>query len=159
MTISGDGNAWKPLNAASTIVFAPQRSRPRNASMHFRSLMHSMFDAAQRWELIDKNPISLVRVKEEANAVPSRQYLRSSSFSGARTLPGAVPAYGRYRTMLGVAGERERDDRGGQPGEPRLGVQRIHSASRPAVAAGRGRVRSKAGAAGRSAGVVAAPAG
>jgi integrase len=30
---------------------------------HVRSLMHTIFQCAERWELIDKNPIKLVRVK------------------------------------------------------------------------------------------------
>jgi integrase len=36
---------------------------------HVRSLMHTIFQCAERWELIDKNPIKLVRVKGGTRSV------------------------------------------------------------------------------------------
>src|ERR1035438_10358018 len=40
---------------------------------HVKSLMHTIFQCAERWELTDKNPIKLVRV--EADGSPRFLYL------------------------------------------------------------------------------------
>jgi hypothetical protein len=47
---------------------------------HVRSLIHTIFQCAERWELIDKNPIKLVRVKGGTKRLKSlASWLLSSS--------------------------------------------------------------------------------
>ena len=66
---------------------------------HVRSLMHTIFQCAERWELIDKNPIKLVRVKGGTKRLKTPRVLA----------PGAVPSLlplirEPYRTMVLIAG-------------------------------------------------------
>jgi integrase len=62
--------------------------------------MHTMFEAAQRWELIDlgKNPISLVRVKGGSKRGSRPQILTNEQFY---EVLGFVPT--KYRLMVLVA--------------------------------------------------------
>jgi len=71
-----------------------------NTRSHIRSLMHTMFEAAQRWELIDlgKNPISLVRVKGRSKRAGRPQILTSEQFYDVL---GFIPT--KYRLMVLVA--------------------------------------------------------
>ena len=65
-----------------------------------RSLMHTMFEAAQRWELVDlgRNPISLVRVKGGSKRAKRPPILTNQQFC---KVAGFIPA--RYRLMVIVA--------------------------------------------------------
>jgi integrase len=55
-----------PIHAVKTMAVEDWLKKlalaPKSKS-HIRSLMHTLFRCAQRWELTDKNPIELVRVK------------------------------------------------------------------------------------------------
>jgi hypothetical protein len=55
-----------PLNSVKSMAVEDWLKRlplaPKTRS-HIRSLMHTLFECAQRWELTEKNPIKLVRVK------------------------------------------------------------------------------------------------
>ena len=65
-----------------------------------RSLMHSIFKCAERWELIEigKNPIALVRVKECSKRLTTPRVLTAAEFCGL--LPHLKDP---YRTMVIVA--------------------------------------------------------
>jgi excisionase family DNA binding protein len=74
---------------------------------HARSLMHTIFQPTERWELIDRNPIKLVRVK-------GGQAPQNASGPRARTVPlvaavdsGAVPDNGADRRLFGPASQRD----------------------------------------------------
>jgi integrase len=47
---------------------------------HVRSLMHTIFQCAERWELIDKNPIKLVRVKGGTKRLKTPRVLTPEEF-------------------------------------------------------------------------------
>ncbi len=66
---------------------------------HIRSLMHTIFQSAARWELIDKNPINLVRVKGGTKRHHRPMILSIREFLGV--LAELVEP---YRTMVLVAG-------------------------------------------------------
>jgi len=65
-----------------------------------RSLMHSIFKCAERWQLIEigKNPIALVRVKECSKRLTTPRVLTAAEFCGL--LPHLKDP---YRTMVIVA--------------------------------------------------------
>jgi integrase len=78
---------WKdyPLDrvkAAAVEQWLKQLDLAPKTRAHIRSLMHTMFEAAQRWELVDlgKNPISLVRVKGGSRRGSRPQILTSEQF-------------------------------------------------------------------------------
>lgn len=66
---------------------------------HIRSLMHTIFQCAQRWELIEKNPIALVRVRGGSKRVRTPRILTTEQFC---MLPPLLPE--PYRTQVWVAG-------------------------------------------------------
>ena len=66
---------------------------------HVRSLMHTIFQCAERWELIDKNPIKLVRVRGGTKRLNTPRVLAPQQF---QTLLQLVRE--PYRTMVLVAG-------------------------------------------------------
>ena len=66
---------------------------------HIRSLMHTIFQCAERWELIDKNPIKLVRVKGGTKRLKAPRVLTPAEFNSL--LPFLREP---YRTMVLVAG-------------------------------------------------------
>ncbi len=66
---------------------------------HVRSLMHTIFQCAERWELIDKNPIKLVRVKGGTKRLKTPRVLAPDQFHSL--LPFLREP---YRTMVLIAG-------------------------------------------------------
>lgn len=66
---------------------------------HIRGLMSTIFKCAERWELIDKNPITLVRVKDASRRLKRPSVLTAAEFHG-------LLAHVRepYRTMVLIAG-------------------------------------------------------
>ena len=66
---------------------------------HVRSLMHTIFQCAERWELIDKNPIKLVRVKGGTKRLKTPRVLAPEQFHSLLPLIREP-----YRTMVLVAG-------------------------------------------------------
>lgn len=66
---------------------------------HIRSLMRTVFKCAQRWELIDRNPIELVRVKGGTKRQEKPRVLTIAQFDSL-LLHIKEP----YRTMVQVAG-------------------------------------------------------
>ena len=66
---------------------------------HVRSLMHTIFQCAERWELIDRNPIKLVRVKGGTKRLKTPRVLAPDQFHSL--LPFLREP---YRTMVLIAG-------------------------------------------------------
>lgn len=66
---------------------------------HVRSLMHTIFQCAERWELTEKNPIKLVRVKGGTKRLKTPRVLAPEQFHSLLPLIREP-----YRTMLLVAG-------------------------------------------------------
>lgn len=66
---------------------------------HVRSLMHTIFQCAERWELIDKNPIKLVRVRGGTKRLKTPRVLAPDQFHSLLPLIREP-----YRTMVLVAG-------------------------------------------------------
>ena len=66
---------------------------------HIRSLMHTIFQCAERWELTDKNPIKLVRVKGGTKRLKTPRVLTPDQFQSLLPLIREP-----YRTMVLVAG-------------------------------------------------------
>ena len=66
---------------------------------HVRSLMHTIFQCAERWELIDKNPIKLVRVRGGTKRLKTPRVLAPEQFHSLLPLIREP-----YRTMVLVAG-------------------------------------------------------
>jgi integrase len=66
---------------------------------HIRSLMHSIFQCARRWELIEKNPIELVRVRGGSKRLQTPRVLTPEEFC---LIPPLLKE--PYRTQVWVAG-------------------------------------------------------
>ena len=66
---------------------------------HVRSLMHTIFQCAERWELIDKNPIKLVRVRGGTKRLKTPRVLAPEQFHSLLPLIREP-----YRTMVLIAG-------------------------------------------------------
>jgi integrase len=66
---------------------------------HVRSLMHTIFQCAERWELIDKNPIKLVRVKGGTKRLKTPRVLAPEQFHSLLPLIREP-----FRTMVLIAG-------------------------------------------------------
>ncbi len=66
---------------------------------HIKGLMHTMFECARRWELIEGNPIALVRVKGGSKRQKQPHILTPDEF---RKLAASIAE--PYRTMVLVAG-------------------------------------------------------
>ena len=66
---------------------------------HIRGLMSTIFKCAQRWELIENNPMDLVRVKDSSKRRERPSVLTAEEFHG-------LLAHVRepYRTMVLIAG-------------------------------------------------------
>src|ERR1035438_6511124 len=66
---------------------------------HVKSLMHTIFQCAERWELTDKNPIKLVRVKGGTKRLKTPRVLTPEQFELL------VPLIREpFRTMVVIAG-------------------------------------------------------
>ena len=66
---------------------------------HVRSLMHTIFQCAERWELIEKNPIKLVRVRGGSKRLKTPRVIAPEQFHSL--LPFIREP---YRTMVLIAG-------------------------------------------------------
>jgi integrase len=66
---------------------------------NIRSLMHTIFDCAQRWELVERNPIKLVRVKGASKRQKTPRVLTPAQFC---LLPPLIAE--PYRTQVWIAG-------------------------------------------------------
>jgi integrase len=66
---------------------------------HVRSLMHTIFQCAERWELIEKNPIKLVRVKGGTKRLKTPRVLAPEQFHSLLPLIREP-----FRTMVLIAG-------------------------------------------------------
>lgn len=66
---------------------------------HVRSLMHTIFQCAERWELIDKNPIKLVRVRGGTRRLKTPRVLAPGQFHSLLPLLREP-----FRTMVLIAG-------------------------------------------------------
>jgi integrase len=66
---------------------------------HIRSLMHTIFDCAERWELTNRNPIKLVRVKGGTRRTRLPRVLTPEEFC---FIPHLLPE--PYRTQVWIAG-------------------------------------------------------
>src|SRR5207244_2820466 len=64
---------------------------------HIRNMMHLLFNCAMRWELIDKNPVDLVRQSTRRREIP--RVLTPGEFKQLLNALGEP-----YRTMVLVAG-------------------------------------------------------
>jgi site-specific recombinase XerD len=71
--------------------------RSPNTKAHIRNLMHLLFNCAIRWELIDRNPVQLVRQSTKRTHLP--RVLTPEEF---KKLLAELPE--PYRTMVLVAG-------------------------------------------------------
>jgi integrase len=94
--------AESPMNAIRPMVVEDWLRKltlaPKTKS-HIRSLMHTVFQCAERWELIDKNPIQLVRVKGGTKRLKTPRVLTPEQFESL--LPFLREP---YRTMVLIAG-------------------------------------------------------
>ncbi|MBM3728407.1 MAG: site-specific integrase [Acidobacteria bacterium] len=66
---------------------------------HLRSLMHTIFQCARRWELIEKNPVELVRVRGGSKRLKTPRVLTPEEFC---LLPPLLKE--PYRTQVWIAG-------------------------------------------------------
>ena len=66
---------------------------------HIRTLMHTIFQCALRWELCDKNPIKLVRVRGGTKRLHPPRILAAEEFC---RIPPLIPE--PYRTQVWIAG-------------------------------------------------------
>jgi integrase len=91
-----------PLNAVRPMGVEDWLKRlhlaPRTKS-HIRSLMHTIFQCAERWELTETNPMKLVRVKDGTKRLQTPRVLTPDEF---HTLLPLIRE--PYRTMVLVAG-------------------------------------------------------
>jgi integrase len=92
-----------PLDAVKAMVveaWLKQLILAPKTKSHIKSLMHSIFEAAQRWELIEigKNPMALVRVKGGSKRQSRPPILSTQQFEN---ILGSMPD--RYRLMVLIA--------------------------------------------------------
>src|SRR4051795_10857194 len=79
------GPRWAavPIGAVKAIAVEDWLKRltlaPKSKS-HIRSLMHTLFQCAHRWELAEKNPITLVRVKGGSKRLEPPRVLSPEQF-------------------------------------------------------------------------------
>jgi integrase len=66
---------------------------------HIRSLMHTIFECGRRWELVEKNPIELVRVRGGSKRLRTPRVLTPEEFC---LIPPLLPE--PYRTQVWIAG-------------------------------------------------------
>jgi integrase len=91
-----------PLNAVKPMAVEDWLKRldlaPKTRG-HIRSLMHTIFQCAERWELTEKNPMKLVRVRDATKRLQTPRVLTPDEF---HTLLPLIRE--PYRTMVLVAG-------------------------------------------------------
>ena len=66
---------------------------------HIRRLMHTIFQCARRWEMVEKNPIELVRVRGGSKRLQTPRVLTAEQFC---LIPPLLPE--PYRTQVWIAG-------------------------------------------------------
>ena len=66
---------------------------------HIKSLMHTVFQCARRWEMIEKNPLELVRVRGGSKRLEMPRVLTPDQFC---LIPPLLPE--PYRTQVWIAG-------------------------------------------------------
>jgi hypothetical protein len=66
-------------------------SHSRQVKSHIRNLMHTLFQAAIRWEMTERNPVDLVRQSSHRTQGTPRR------------TRGALPVYGDHRGLFGLA--------------------------------------------------------
>ncbi len=89
-------SAIKPLvveNWLKGLTLAPSTKN------HIKGVMHSIFECCQRWELLNTNPIALVRVKDASKRLKQPRNLTPEEF---QTIAYSVPE--PFRTMVFIAG-------------------------------------------------------
>lgn len=86
----------KPMAVESWLKGLPLAPKTR---MHIRQLMHVMFKCAMRWELTDKNPIALVRVRGGSKRQARPRILEVKEFGRLVATLGEP-----YKTMVILAG-------------------------------------------------------
>ncbi len=89
-------NAIKPIAVEDWLGGLDLAPKTRS---HVRSLMHTIFQCAERWELTDKNPIRLVRVRGGTKRLKTPRVLTPEQFQSLLPLIREP-----YRTMVFVAG-------------------------------------------------------
>src|SRR6202051_1630364 len=72
---------------------------PPKTKSHARRLMHTIFQCTERWELTEKNPIKLVRVKGGTKRLKTPRVLAPEQFHSLLPLIREP-----YRTMVLIAG-------------------------------------------------------
>ncbi|MBM3757392.1 MAG: site-specific integrase [Acidobacteria bacterium] len=94
--------AQTPVNAVKPMAvedWLKQLDLAPKTKSHVRSLMHTIFQCAERWELTEKNPIKLVRVKGGTKRLKTPRVLTPEQF---HLLPPLIRE--PYRTMVLIAG-------------------------------------------------------
>jgi integrase len=89
-------NAVKPMAVEDWLKSLPLAPKTKS---HVRGLMHTIFACAERWELIEKNPIKLVRVKGGTKRLKAPRILTPGEFHSLLPLIREP-----YRTMVLIAG-------------------------------------------------------
>jgi integrase len=89
-------NAVKPMGVEDWLRCLDLAPKTKS---HVRSLMHTIFQCAERWELIEKNPIKLVRVKGGTKRLKTPWVLTPEQFKSLLPLIREP-----FRTMVLVAG-------------------------------------------------------
>ena len=87
-------------------MVAIARALAPKTKTHIRNLMHLLYENARRWELIERNPIELVRQSSRQLHIPRvlRPYRGSARpLAGAE---GAISHHGIGGGLSGIAGER-----------------------------------------------------
>lgn len=94
--------AETPLAAVKTLAVEDWlKSLPLapKTKSHIRSLMHTIFQCARRWEMVEKNPIELVRVRGGSKRLRTPRVLTSAEFC---LIPPLLQE--PYRTQVWIAG-------------------------------------------------------
>jgi integrase len=91
-----------PLNAVKPMAvedWLRELKLAQKTKGNIRSLMHTIFECAERWELVEKNPINLVRVKGASKRQKTPRVLTPEQFC---LLPPLIAE--PYRTQVWIAG-------------------------------------------------------
>ena len=88
--------AIRPMAVEDWLKAIPLAPKSRS---HIRGVMHVIFRCAERWEIVDKNPIKLVRVKGGTKRLKTPRILTPEEFC---LMPPLIPE--PYRTQVWIAG-------------------------------------------------------
>jgi integrase len=89
-------NAFRPMAVEDWLKNLKLAPKTRG---NIRSLMHTIFDCAARWELVDTNPMRLVRVRDISKRQKTPRILTPEQFC---LLPPLIVE--PYRTQVWIAG-------------------------------------------------------